>query len=122
MAFSTGPILNTGTTPATSLVVLLSNDNTTQDATVELELFSVTVSATGAFKTPIALQQFTVPSNEVVTKSFNITGQIAYEMQFIVAGTATGDLIIDTFALTSTGILVSAERDLQSELTTISGT
>lgn len=119
-ALSTGPILNTGATAAVSIVVELSNDNTTQAASVELELFAITVSATGSTKTPVAHQLFSVPPNSVVTRSFSIQGLIAYEVQFNTSGTALGDLIIDTFALAANGDLVAAERVLQSEITAIS--
>lgn len=119
-ALTTGPIANGGATPATSLTVELSNDNTTQAANVEILLFSITASTTGSTKTPVAVQLFTVFPNMVVTKTFNITGLSSYEVQFNTSGTALGDLIFNTFALSANGTQLAAERVLKTEVSYIS--
>jgi hypothetical protein len=64
-----------------------------------------------------AHQLFTIPPLTVVTKTFNITGFPAYELQFNVTGNS--NVVGDTFALDAGGNLIAAERVLQSEDTII---
>jgi len=116
MAFTGGPILNPNNEGVT-LTVLISNDDTAVTATVEVELFEVTISTTGVAKTPVAHQLFTVPPLDVATHSFGILGFPAYETQFNV--TSTTDVVIDEFTIDAMGKLVAAQRVLQAEKTTI---
>lgn len=115
--FSTGPILNSGAMPSTALNILISNDDAAATATVELEVFEVTISATGTTKVGADHQLFTVAPLTVETRTVDITGFPAYEVQLSVIGTT--DVIVDTFAIDSAGTLNAAQRVLQAETTAI---
>jgi hypothetical protein len=114
--FTTGPILNSGATPSRKVDVMISNDDTTTTATVELEAFEVTISPTGTAKVGAAHQLFTVPPLTVATRTINITGFPGYEIQLNVTG---ANVVIDTFTLDIAGDLNAAQRVLQSETTII---
>jgi hypothetical protein len=115
MPATTGTVVNQAN--AKTLDLTISNDDTAATATVEVELFSVALSATPVPKIGAAHQLFNIPPLMVVTKTFNITGFPAYELQFNVTGDS--NVVADTFALDAGGNLIAAERVLQSEDTII---
>lgn len=114
--FTTGPILNSGTNPSTVLDIMISNDDVDTTAIVELEVFEVTISATGSTKVGADHQLFTVPPLSVATRTVSIAGFPAYEVQLSVTGP---DVVVDTFATDSAGVLNAAQRVLQAETTPI---
>jgi hypothetical protein len=116
-AFSSGAILNSGTNPSTSLTMLISNEDLAATATIELEVFLVTISAAGSPKVPVAHQLFTLPPQVVTTRVVSIAGFPAYEAQFNVTGS---NVVIDVFATDTAGNLNAAQRVLQPEESPIS--
>ncbi|MFC5652971.1 hypothetical protein ACFPYJ_28470 [Paenibacillus solisilvae] len=116
-AFSSGPILNSGSNPSTSVKMLISNEDLAAAATIELEVFLVTISSTGAPKVPVAHQLFSLSPQQVATREVGIAGFPGYETQFNVTGS---NVVIDVFATDADGRLNDAQRVLQPEESTIS--
>ncbi|TYP74497.1 hypothetical protein [Paenibacillus methanolicus] len=116
-AISSGPILNSGTNPSTTLTVLISNEDLAATAIIELEAFLVPLSAAGVPRIPTAHQLFSLAPLAVSTREVGIAGFPAYEVQFNVTG---ANVVIDVFAHDAGGNLNAAQRVLQSEVSPIS--
>lgn len=114
LSFSTGPILNSGSVPSTTLKILISNDDEIATATVELEVFEVPINTLGTAKVGAVHQLFTIPPLTVATHTANITGFPAYEVQANVTG---NNVIVNTFESDVAGNLNATGRVLQSETT-----
>ncbi|QHW33769.1 hypothetical protein GZH47_25200 [Paenibacillus rhizovicinus] len=115
--FSSGPILNTGTSPSTVLNIIVSNEDLTGTATIELEVFLVGLSATATPKIPVLHQLFSLPPLAVTTRTAAIAGFPAYETQLNVTGS---NVVIDVFASDAAGNMNAAQRVLQAEQSPIS--
>lgn len=111
-AISSGPILNTGTSPSTTLSLIISNEDLTATATIQLEVFLIGLSAAPTPKIPVAHQLFTLAPLSVTTRTFGISGFPAYETQLNVTGS---NVVVDVFAANAAGNLNAAQRVLQAE-------
>lgn len=114
--FTTGTIINNGADPSTMVDISITNDDTAATAIIELEVFEVTISPTGSTKVGVAHQLFTVAPLTVATRTIDITGLPAYEVQLGVTGT---DVVVNSFTLSAAGVLDAAQRVLQAETTPI---
>lgn len=116
MASTTGIITNTGTTPASNVVINIDNDNLSFSSNV---VYHVYVWNTFVSKTLVYSSSLNINANTNQTLSFTIAGNSAYEVQFLVTGNAPADTIITVFGTDSSGNVVPYQRVLQSELTFI---
>ncbi|TYP73300.1 hypothetical protein [Paenibacillus methanolicus] len=116
-AISSGPILNSGTYLSTMLNILISNEDLTATAIIELEVFLIPISSIGSPKIPTAHQLFSLAPLTVATREVSIAGFPAYEVQFNVTGT---NVVIDVFGHDDAGNLNASQRVLQSEESPIS--
>ncbi|HEY4429572.1 MAG TPA: hypothetical protein VGN87_00900 [Paenibacillus sp.] len=116
MATTTGIITNTGTTPASNLVINIDNDNLSFSSNV---VYHVYVWNTFVNKSLVYSSSLTVNANTSQLLGFSIVGNSAYEVQFLVTGNATSDTIITVFGTDSAGNVIPHQRVLQSELTFI---
>lgn len=113
---STGSILNSGLVPSTNLEVLINNNDTIATVIVELEVFEITKNFTGSSKVGAVHQLFSLPPLSVATRTANITGFPAYEMQVGITG---ANVVVDTFMTDTAGNLNAAQRTTAVETTPI---
>lgn len=109
MPRTSGPILNNGL--ATTLVFEIRNSSTVPIPMVQVEGFVITGS--GLPKTPFAHEEFAVPPLANITKTYNITGALAFEVQ--ADTTSASDFTANLFTLDAGGNLIDAQRILGSE-------
>jgi hypothetical protein len=114
MANTTSLIWNQVPNPATSVQVIISNDDISITGIVEIEVF-LTI---GGVSTPVAHQLFSVPPLFVFIRTFGLFGASAYEVQYNVTGTT--NLAVDVFPVDANGKLIGAQRVLGSETQEIS--
>ncbi|MBP3962985.1 hypothetical protein [Paenibacillus lignilyticus] len=110
--FSSGPILNSGLSPSTALKIMISNDDPSAAATIELEVFLVSLSAAATPKIPYVHQLFSLYPLDVTTKTIDISGVPAYETQLRVT---SSNIVINLFATDAVGNMNAAQRLVQAE-------
>lgn len=117
MPFTTGIITNTRAigTAATNIVVSVRN-NSASVATIAVEVFGVPIST--LILTPHYVTSYDVPANSADIREFFIAGNVAYEVQLDNL-TPMSEVTISTYGLDEFGNLVTDQRVLQSELTSI---
>ncbi|MDQ0492482.1 hypothetical protein [Paenibacillus brasilensis] len=117
MAFTTGIITNTGTvTSATNLAINIDNDNLSFSSNV---VYHIYVWNSMASKTLIYASSLNINANTSQLLNFNIAGNFAYEVQFLVTGTVPTDTVINVFGTDSSGNVIHYQKVLQQELTQI---
>jgi hypothetical protein len=116
MASTTGIITNTGTNPASNLVVNIDNDNLSFSSNV---VYHIYVWNTFVSKALVYSSSLNINANTSQLLGFNIIGNSAYEVQFLVTGNAPLDTIITVFGTDSSGNVIPHQRVLQSELSFI---
>ncbi|MET3209371.1 UNVERIFIED_CONTAM: hypothetical protein ABIC26_002315 [Paenibacillus sp. PvR008] len=116
MASTTGIITNTGTTPASNLVINISNDNLSFSSNV---VYHIYVWNSLVSKSLVYSNSLTINANTSQILSFNITGNTSYEVQFLVTGTVPTDTVITVFGTDSSGNVIPHQKVLQEELTQI---
>lgn len=85
MATTTGIITNTGTTPASNVLINIDNDNLSFSSNV---VYHVYVWNTLVSKGLVYSNSLNVNANTSQFLGFNIAGNSAYEVQFLVTGNA----------------------------------
>lgn len=116
MATTTGIITNTGVTPATTVIINIDNDNLSFSSNV---VYHIYVWNTIFSKALIYAGSLNINANTSQILGFNIAGNSAYEVQFLVTGNAPTDTVITVFGTDSSGNVIPHQRVLQSELTFI---
>lgn len=116
MALTTGIITNTGTTPATSVVVNIDNDNLSFSSNV---VYHIYVWNSLVSKALVYSNSLNINANTSLILGFNIAGNTAYEVQFLVTGTVPTDTVINVFGADSSGNVIHHQKVLQQELTQI---
>lgn len=116
MALTTGIITNTGIAPATNLVINIDNDNLSFSSSV---VYHIYIWNTIASKELIYSNSLTINANTSEIASFNISGNSAYEVQFLVTGQIPTDTVINVFGTDSSGNVIPHQKVLQQDLTQI---
>jgi hypothetical protein len=116
MAFTTGIITNTGTAPASIIVINISNDNLSFSSNV---VYHIYVWNGLVSKSLVYSNSLTINANTSQILSFNIAGNTSYEVQFLVTGTVPTDTVITVFGTDSSGNVIPHQQVLQEELTQI---
>ncbi|NRD78502.1 hypothetical protein HPT25_14140 [Bacillus sp. BRMEA1] len=116
MALTTGIITNTGTTPASNIVINIDNDNLSFSSSV---VYHIYVWNSLVSKSLVYANTLIINANTSQILNFNIAGNSAYEVQFLVNGTVPTDTVITVFGTDSSGNVIHHQRVLQQELTTI---
>ncbi|MDP1513042.1 hypothetical protein L8C07_23770 [Paenibacillus sp. CMAA1739] len=117
MAFTTGIITNTGTvSSATNLAINIGNDNLSFSSNVVYHIYvwNSTVS-----KALVYAGSLNINANTSQLLNFNIAGNFAYEVQFLVTGTVPTDTVITVFGTDSSGNVIPYQKVLQQDLTQI---
>ncbi|MCM3129085.1 MULTISPECIES: hypothetical protein [unclassified Paenibacillus] len=116
--YTTGLITNTRAsgTASTNIVVSVRNVGTSV-ANIIVAVFVVPISTLTL--TPLYVSSYSVAARSADIRSFNIAGNVAYEVQYNINTTLT-EAAISTYGLDEFGNLVTEQGVLQSELTPIS--
>lgn len=117
LSFSTGVIQNqTPSDPIASTIhILISNDNTSSSSNAEIEVFYVS----GSNKIPYVHELFSIAPVTVVTRSYFAAFK-AFEIQYAITGATPTDVVSSIFPTDAQGNAVAAQRVLQTEATAIS--
>ncbi|MFU1795211.1 hypothetical protein ACM1RC_15190 [Paenibacillus azoreducens] len=91
MALTTGIITNTGTAPATNLVMNIDNDNLSFSSTV---VYHVYVWNSVVSKSLVYANLLNINANTSQIINLNIAGNTSYEVQFLVNGQVPTDTVI----------------------------
>ncbi|UUZ84291.1 hypothetical protein LJK88_11595 [Paenibacillus sp. P26] len=116
MALSTGIITNTGSTPATNIVINIDNTNLSFSSNV---VYHIYVWNNFVSKSLVYANSININANTSQILSFNITGNTSYEVQFLVTGQVPTDTLITVFGTDASGNVIHHEKVLNSELTSI---
>lgn len=116
MALTTGMITNTGTAPATILVLNIGNDNLSFSSNV---VYHVYVWNSIVSKALVYSNSLVINPDTSQILSFNIAGNTTYEVQFLVTGQVPSDTVINVYGTDSGGNVIPHEQVLQAELTAI---
>lgn len=116
MALTTGIITNTGVNPATNIVINIDNDNLSFSSNV---VYHIYVWNSSVSKSLVYANLLTIFANSSQILSFNIAGNFAYEVQFLVTGQIPTDTVITVFGTDSSGTVIPYQKVLQQQLTQI---
>jgi hypothetical protein len=118
MPFTTGLITNTRDfgTAASNIVISTKNEDTINLATIIVQIYN---SPTSTTLSPLYASSFVVPPNSINVSEFFIAGNVAYEVQFNVTSQVPTNVVLTVFGLNEFGNLVTNQRVLQSEFTSI---
>ncbi|MBE9917407.1 hypothetical protein G8C92_25655 [Paenibacillus donghaensis] len=116
MALTTGIITNTGTAPATNLVINIDNDNLSFSSTV---VYHVYVWNSVVSKSLVYANLLNINANTSQIINLNIAGNTSYEVQFLVNGQVPTDTVITVFGTDSSGNVIHYQNVLNTELTSI---
>ncbi|MCY9590601.1 hypothetical protein PC41400_17835 [Paenibacillus chitinolyticus] len=116
MPLTTGIITNTGINPATNLVINIDNDNLSFTSNV---VYRIYVWNNLVSKALVYSNSLFINANTSQILNFSITGNSAYQVQFLVTGTVPTDTVITVFGTDSSGNVIQHQRILQQELTQI---
>lgn len=116
--YTTGLITNTRAfgTAATNAVVSVRNVGNSV-ASIIVVVYVVPMSTLTL--TPLYVSSYSIAPDNADIRSFNIAGNVAYEVQYNIDTTLT-EAAISTYGLDEFGNLVTEQGVLQSELTPIS--
>lgn len=116
MPFTTGMITSTRATDtaATNIVVSVRNVDAT-NATILVQVFGVPWSTLTL--TPHYVTSYVVPANSSDIREFYIAGNVAYEVQ--INNLSPAEVVFSTYGIDEFGNIVTEQRVLQSELTSI---
>ncbi|WP_136608013.1 hypothetical protein [Paenibacillus dokdonensis] len=117
MPFTTGMITSTRATgtAATNIVVSVRNVDAI-DATILVQVFGVPYSTLTL--TPHYVTSYIVPASSSDIREFYIAGNVAYEVQ-IDNLSPSAEVVFSTYGIDEFGNIVTEQRVLQSELTSI---
>lgn len=116
MPLTTGIITNTGVTAASNLVINIDNDNLSFSSNV---VYHIYVWNSVVSKALVYANSLFINANTSQMLNFNIAGNFAYEVQFLVTGTVPTDTVITVFGTDSSGNVIHHQKVLHEDLTQI---
>lgn len=117
MPYTTGLVTNTRATGSAASNIAVSVRNVSSaTATIVVEIFAVPMST--LVLTPIYVSSYSVPAGTADIREFFIAGNVSYEVQ-IGKTDPLSVVAFSSYGLDEFGNLVTEQRVLHSELTTI---
>ncbi|TYP73299.1 SBBP repeat-containing protein [Paenibacillus methanolicus] len=112
-SFSTGVIPNlTETGPiASTIQVLISNDNLFNVSTIEIEAFYLS----GSNRVPYVHELFSIAPGTVMSRSYFAADFPAYEIQYFITGDTAADVLVSVFPLDNQENAVAAVSIIRAE-------
>lgn len=113
---TTGIITNTGMAPASNLMISFDNNNLSFSSNV---VYRIYVWNSLVSKSLVYANSLNMNANTSQMLNFDIAGNSAYEVQFLVTGQVPTDTVINVFGTDSSGKVIQHEKVLQQQLTQI---